>query len=62
MGAFNDWVRGSFLEDPGQRSVRQIALNLMEGAAFVTRQHQLRAFGLLPEGRCHAYRPELLEL
>ena len=25
MGAFNDWVKGSFLEDPSRRSVAQMA-------------------------------------
>lgn len=45
MGAFNDWVRGSFLEPPEARTVDQIALNLMEGAAHVTRAHQLRTAG-----------------
>ena len=45
MGAFNDWVRGSFLESPENRGVVQIALNLLEGAAVVTRAHQLRTYG-----------------
>jgi len=45
MGAFNDWVRGSFLESPEARGVVQIALNLLEGAACVTRAHQLRTYG-----------------
>ncbi len=46
MGAFNDWVKGSFLEAPEQRTVEQIALNLLEGAAVVTRAHQLRTYGV----------------
>lgn len=46
MGAFNRWVAGSFLEAPQQRTVQQIALNLLEGAAHVTRGQQLRSFGL----------------
>ena len=46
MGAFNRWVAGSFLEAPEQRTVQQIALNLLEGAAHVTRCQQLRSFGL----------------
>jgi PfaD family protein len=46
MGAFNRWVAGSFLEAPEQRTVQQIALNLLEGAAHVTRAQQLRTFGL----------------
>ena len=45
MGAFNEWVRGSFLEPPEGRSVVQIALNLLEGAAVITRAHQLRSYG-----------------
>jgi PfaD family protein len=45
MGAFNRWVAGSFLEPPAARSVVQIALNLMEGAAVITRAHQLRTYG-----------------
>ncbi len=46
MGAFNRWVAGSFLEAPENRTVQQIALNLLEGAAHVTRAQQLRTFGL----------------
>jgi trans-AT polyketide synthase/acyltransferase/oxidoreductase domain-containing protein len=46
MGAFNRWVAGSFLEAPEHRTVQQIALNLLEGAAHVTRVQQLRSFGL----------------
>jgi len=46
MGAFNSWVKGSFLADPKNRSVVQIALNLLEGAAVVTRAAQLRCYGL----------------
>ncbi len=45
MGAFNDWVRGSFLEPPEARTVVQIARNLLEGAAACTRAHQLRSYG-----------------
>ena len=46
MGAFNDWVRGSFLEPVEQRSVVQIGLNLLEGAAHLTRANQLRLAGV----------------
>ena len=46
MGAFNRWVEGSFLEAPEARTVQQIALNLLEGAAHVTRVQQLRTYGL----------------
>ncbi len=45
MGAFNAWVKGSFLEPLENRTVAQIALNLLEGAAVVTRAQQLRSYG-----------------
>ena len=51
MGGFNDWVKGSFLEPVGARTTGQIALNLLEGAASVTRAGQLRTAGVhLPPG------------
>lgn len=46
MGAFNRWVKGSFLESLQNRSVVQIAHNLMEGAALVSRAQQLRSYGV----------------
>ncbi len=46
VGAFNRWTAGSFLAEPGERSVTQIALNLLEGAAVVTRAHQARTYGV----------------
>ncbi|MEW2546751.1 PfaD family polyunsaturated fatty acid/polyketide biosynthesis protein [Streptomyces sp. NPDC047002] len=46
MGAFNRWSEGSFLARPENRTVVQIALNLLEGAAVVTRAHQLRTCGV----------------
>jgi trans-AT polyketide synthase, acyltransferase and oxidoreductase domains len=45
MGAFNRWAAGSFLADSHRRSVVQVARNLMEGAAVVSRAHQLRTHG-----------------
>ncbi|MFI6515404.1 PfaD family polyunsaturated fatty acid/polyketide biosynthesis protein [Spirillospora sp. NPDC050679] len=59
MGAFNQWTAGGFLADPEQRTVVQIALNLMEGAAVLTRAHQLRSLGvrLPPESFAFAARP-----
>lgn len=46
MGAFNSWALGSFLEPPANRNVTQIARNLLEGAAVITRAQQLRSFGV----------------
>ena len=46
VGAFNRWTAGSFLAEPRERTVTQIALNLLEGAAVVTRAHQARTYGV----------------
>ncbi|MEM9862119.1 MAG: PfaD family polyunsaturated fatty acid/polyketide biosynthesis protein [Myxococcota bacterium] len=62
MGAFNDWVRGSFLEAPENRSVAQIALNLLEGAAVVTRAHQLRSYGAPVPASAFAFEPRPLAI
>ncbi len=51
VGAFNRWTAGSFLAAPGERTVTQIALNLLEGAAVATRAHQARTYGVpVPSG------------
>ena len=60
MGAFNEWVKGSFLEPVENRSVVQIALNLLEGAAHVTRAHQLRLAGVPLGHRDGAFFPRPL--
>jgi trans-AT polyketide synthase/acyltransferase/oxidoreductase domain-containing protein len=46
MGAFNEWARGSFLEHPRNRSVVNVALNLLYGAALLGRLHLLRCQGV----------------
>ncbi|RAN34626.1 PfaD family polyunsaturated fatty acid/polyketide biosynthesis protein [Hyphomonas pacifica] len=46
QGAFNEWAAGTFLEPIKNRTVRQIALNLMEGAAHLSRAGQMRACGV----------------
>jgi len=55
MGAFNDWVKGSFLEPPAQRTAVQIARNLLEGAAVITRAQQLRSYGVAMPASAFAY-------
>ncbi len=51
MGAFNQWVKGTFLEDVQNRRTALLGLNLMVGAAVVTRVNWLRSQGvLLPPG------------
>jgi trans-AT polyketide synthase/acyltransferase/oxidoreductase domain-containing protein len=60
MGAFNRWVRGSFLAELDHRSVVQVALNLLEGAAVVTRAQQLRSMGLPVPNAAFNYAPRYL--
>ena len=60
MGAFNRWVKGTFLEAPENRQAVQIALNLLEGAAVVTRAQQLRSFGVPMPTAAFDFRPRPL--
>jgi PfaD family protein len=60
MGGFNAWVAGSCLQPVGQRTVVQIALNLLEGAAVVTRCQQWRTLGVPVPPEAFDHRPRLL--
>lgn len=60
MGAFNRWTAGGFLAEPANRSVVQIALNLLEGAAVLTRAHQLRTHGVPVPASAFVYTPRRL--
>lgn len=60
MGAFNRWAKGSFLAEAKNRSVVQIARNLLEGAAVITRAGQLRSFGLPVPAASFQFRPRPL--
>ncbi len=45
MGAFNEWVKGSFLEDFKNRNVAEVAFNLLFGAVVNQRLNALRLQG-----------------
>lgn len=60
MGAFNAWTAGSFLASPDQRGVVQVARNLIEGAAALTRAQQLRSAGVPMPAAAFDFRPRLL--
>ncbi|MCP4674509.1 MAG: PfaD family polyunsaturated fatty acid/polyketide biosynthesis protein [Deltaproteobacteria bacterium] len=62
IGAFNAWTKNTFLEEPKNRSVSQVALNLLEGAASITRAQQLRTFGVPINSSCFDYRATPLGL
>jgi len=61
MGAFNGWVRGSFLDEPEHRSVVTVALNILHGAALLTRINALRSQGVKPPRSWSEYRPRPME-
>jgi trans-AT polyketide synthase, acyltransferase and oxidoreductase domains len=50
MGAFNEWVKGTFLEAPENRKTVTVAKNLLYGAAVLLRFNTLKNQGVcLPE-------------
>ena len=59
-GAFNRWTAGSFLAVAENRTVVQIARNLLEGAAVATRAHQLRSYGVALPAEAFCFRPRRL--
>ena len=46
MGAFNEWIRGSFLEPPENRKTVTVAMNLLYGAAVIARLNALKNQGI----------------
>ncbi len=46
MGAFNDWVRGSYLEAVENRRVADVAQQLMRGTAYLQRIEILKSQGI----------------
>jgi trans-AT polyketide synthase, acyltransferase and oxidoreductase domains len=57
MGAFNSWARGSYLEQPGERRVVEVARQIMLGAAYQYRAQQLQLHGLELPASLRTYRP-----
>jgi PfaD family protein len=51
MAAFNEWVKGSFLERPEERRVEVVGRNILYHAAVLTRARTLAAQGMtIPAG------------
>ncbi|WP_319409820.1 PfaD family polyunsaturated fatty acid/polyketide biosynthesis protein [uncultured Desulfosarcina sp.] len=46
MGAFNEWVKGSVLEPPENRKTATIGMNLLYGAAIISRLNGLKIQGI----------------
>lgn len=57
MGAFNAWVRGSYLEEVQNRHVADVAAHIMHGAAYLHRIQVLKSFGLRLPPELAGYRP-----
>jgi PfaD family protein len=57
MGAFNAWVRGSFLEKPENRDTITIAMNLLFGACILTRANWIRCQGVALPPDMDGYSP-----
>jgi trans-AT polyketide synthase/acyltransferase/oxidoreductase domain-containing protein len=61
MGAFNAWVRGSFLEKPENRDTITLAMNLLFGACILTRTNWIRCQGVALSPNMDAYSPLSLD-
>lgn len=57
MGAFNEWVRGTYLAAVENRRVAWVASELMRGAAFTSRVRQLELNGIRLPLASRSYRP-----
>ncbi|MDB9492716.1 PfaD family polyunsaturated fatty acid/polyketide biosynthesis protein [Dolichospermum circinale CS-534/05] len=57
MGGFNDWVRGSYLSEPNQRHVVDVANQIMKGTGFLYRTHSLKIQGLQMPPYYSQYQP-----
>jgi hypothetical protein len=61
MGAFNEWTKGSFLEQPRNRRVVTVAFNILYGAAVLLRLQTLRSQGFPLLRDWSQVRPQELE-
>ena len=57
MGAFNNWVKGSYLEPVGDRHVVDVAQHILTGAAYLYRVQNLKLQGLDLGDRFNRYQP-----
>lgn len=60
MGAFNDSGAGELSGALPESGCRAIALNLLEGAAVITRAEQLRSYGAPVPASAFAFSPRPL--
>jgi len=61
MGAFNEWVQGTYLEDHTNRHVDDIAWQLLKGCIYRSRIQGLKLQGLSFPSKLETYYPQLQE-
>ncbi|MCB0208344.1 MAG: PfaD family polyunsaturated fatty acid/polyketide biosynthesis protein [Anaerolineae bacterium] len=61
MGAFNAWVKGTYLEDASQRRVVDVAHHIMTGAAYLYRLNTLKVLGIEIPASIWRYEPTPFE-
>ena len=61
MGAFNEWVKGTYLADPAERRVADVARHTITGASYLYRIQDLKIQGLRIPARLAQYRPTAWE-
>jgi trans-AT polyketide synthase/acyltransferase/oxidoreductase domain-containing protein len=57
IGPFNDWSRGTYLADPANRKVVDVALHILTGCAYLFRLQVMKMQGIQPSAGLSAYRP-----
>ena len=58
MGAFNDWVRGTYLENYENREAADVAEQIMQGAAYLYRIQALKMQGIEFSGEMERFVPQ----
>ena len=58
MGSFNDWVRGTYMADPANRHIADVALHILTGSAYLQRLRLLAAQGVHFSPAVDRYQPE----
>jgi PfaD family protein len=60
IGSFNEWTRNTYLAEPGNRKVVDVARQILTGAAYLYRIQSLKAQGIGLPLRFEQYRPQAL--
>ncbi|KAF0107637.1 MAG: putative oxidoreductase [Anaerolineaceae bacterium] len=58
MGAFNNWVKGTYLENPRNRRVVDVAKHILRGCAYLYRVRSLEMQGIVFPEAVRRYIPE----